>query len=94
MKQLFFVILKNFITLISKIKEHFTFTYNKDDKMICNDVYSMIGADKGKIDTELKAVNIFKSKCNTRGDFRNKWCFYGIKSINDDDDDDNCGLDA
>ena len=26
-------------------------------------------------------INIFKSKCNTRGDFRNKWCFYVINNF-------------
>jgi hypothetical protein len=66
------------MNLMSKIKEHYQFTNNKDDKIICNDVYLLLNEDKGKIDTELKSINVFKSRFRGRGDFRDKWCFHGI----------------
>ena len=77
------------INLMGKIKERYIFTNNKDDKILCQEVYCIIDDDKGKIDTELKSINIFKSKCKSRGDFRDKWCFYGIVSKKDEEENEN-----
>ena len=41
-------------------------------------MYLLLNEDKGKIDTELKSINVFKSRFRGRGDFRDKWCFHGI----------------
>ena len=74
---------------MGKIKERYIFTNNKDDKILCQEYYCIIDDDKGKIDTELKSINIFKSKCKSRGDLRDKWCFYGIVSKKDEEENEN-----
>ena len=38
-----------------------------------------------KIEIELKSINIFKKKCNKSGNYRNKWCYFGIKPIENKD---------
>jgi hypothetical protein len=70
----------NNTTLITKIKEKYEFTNNKEDIILCNELYTRLDEDKGKIDIELKAFNVFKKKCNKNIN-RNKMCFFGLKQI-------------
>jgi hypothetical protein len=49
--------------------------------MLCETVHLILSAfDKQKIKNELVAVNVFKKKSNSK-EFRNKYCYYGIKKI-------------
>jgi hypothetical protein len=66
-------------TLILSIKEMFDITNNKDDIILCSEVYAILNKfDKKKIDNELNAINIFKKKSTKAGPTRNKWIFIGL----------------
>jgi hypothetical protein len=66
-------------SLQTALKSRFEFT--KDDTpMLAAEVMSiMLEFDKKKVENELAARNVFKKKHIKRDDFRQKWCYYGIK---------------
>ena len=67
-------------TLLGYIKEKYEITNNKDDLVLCTNLYdklSEICQDKKKIENELLSYNIFKKK-QTKGEYRLKWCFVGL----------------
>ena len=77
-------------SLLDTFNELFIVTKNDDDLVLCSVVAnSLTNFDKKKIEIELKSINIFKKKCGIRGDFKSKWCYYGIKSI-EIKENDNC----
>ena len=41
--------------------------------------------DSKKIVLEFSSMNVHKKKCNS-GDYKNKWCFYGIKLKHSEND--------
>lgn len=64
--------------IFNSINELFEITNNKDDIILCSDVYDLLNDyDKGKVTSELSALNVFKKK-STSGEFRMKWCFFGL----------------
>jgi hypothetical protein len=68
-------------SLLGAIHEKYELTYNNEDCILCNDIHTELnGFDKGKIALELNAMNVFKKK-NKKGnkEFRDKWCYFGIK---------------
>ncbi len=71
----------NIIPLIDIIKIKFELTGNKNELVVCSDFYSeFININKKDITLELTNNNIIKRK-STRGDTKDRWCFYGLKKI-------------
>ncbi len=71
----------NIIPLIDIIKIKFELTGNKNELVVCSDFYSeFININKKDITVELTNNNIIKRK-STRGDTKDRWCFYGLKKI-------------
>jgi hypothetical protein len=78
------------ISLLDTLNELFIITKNDEDMVLCSVVNSSLSNfDKKKIEIELKSINIFKKKCGIRGDLKSKWCYYGIKLI-ENKENDNC----
>ena len=63
------------------IKEKYIITGNhNNDFIICQDLHdNLTDFCKGKLCTELNALNVLKKKCNKAGPMRNKWVYSGIK---------------
>jgi hypothetical protein len=55
----------------------YKFTHKYTDAIPIKDVYDTLGADKKKIDAEMKDMKIERKKMNT-GEHRNKMCFIGL----------------
>ena len=63
------------------IKEKYIITGNhENDFILCQDIHDNL-ADfcKGKLCTELQALNVLKKKYTKTGPLRMKWCYLGIK---------------
>ena len=78
------------VSLLDSFNELFLVTKNDEDMVLCSVVNnSLTNFDKKKIEIELKSINILKKKCNVRGENRNKWCYFGVKPI-ENKENDNC----
>lgn len=67
-------------TLLGTLKTMFDITYNANDEVLCSEVQAVMSRfDKGKVILELSNMNIHKKKA-TKGANRNKWCYYGLKA--------------
>ena len=74
-------------SLLDTFNELFIVTKNDDDMVLCSAVVnSLTNFDKKKIEIELKSINIFKKKCNKSGNYRNKWCYFGLKPMENKND--------
>jgi len=67
------------VGMVATLKKLFEFT--KDDTpILATEVISMMSEfDKKKVEAELSSRNIFKKKHSKSGQFRDKWCYYGLK---------------
>jgi hypothetical protein len=65
--------------MVATLKKLFEFT--KDDTpILAAEVVSMMSEfDKKKLEAELSSRNIFKKKHSKTGEYRMKWCYYGLK---------------
>jgi hypothetical protein len=70
----------NEISVINSIKKYYTITNCEDNMVLCSDLYTKIKKPKKIIDIMLNKINIFKKKC-TKGEYRMKYCYYGLKEI-------------
>jgi len=69
-------------SLRERLLEKYTITGNAEDCLLVNDITDEFSMDnKKKINTELESFGVVKKKHQKAGDFKNKWCYYGIKSI-------------
>ena len=76
------------IPLICRIFKKYEITKNIKDLLLAADVEMYFGADKKKLAIELNALGVVKKKCNARGEFRDKLCYYGIKEKLETESDD------
>jgi hypothetical protein len=67
------------VGMVATLKTLFEFT--KDDTpILAAEVTSLMsGFDKKKLEIELSSRNIFKKKHYGSGEYRKKWCYYGLK---------------
>ena len=72
------------IRLNECIVQTYDITGKEEDRLLCIEVYEKIGGDYRKIAVQLESFNVKKRKCTTRGEQRNKQCFYGIRERQDD----------
>lgn len=72
----------NISPLICRIFTTFELTKNDDDILLATDVEGLLNDEKTKIKTELNALGIIKKKVKSRGAFRDKICYFGIKLKN------------
>jgi hypothetical protein len=65
--------------MVATLKKLFEFT--KDDTpILAAEVISLMSEfDKKKLEAELTSRNIFKKKHYKAGQYRDKWCYYGLK---------------
>lgn len=68
------------ISILGVIQQHYMFTSNADDVILCDDLYELVG-DKKKLIAELQSINVIKKKHNKKDALRNKQVFVGIKLI-------------
>ena len=79
----------NISPLVCRIFKTFELTKNDDDILLASDVEGLLNDDKTKIKTELTALGIVKKRVKSRGAFRDKICYLGIKiKITENDTDD------
>ena len=72
--------------LICRIFTTFELTKNNDDILLASDVEGLFPDEKKKLNTELNALGIVKKKYKSRGAFRDKVCYFGIKIKNTEND--------
>lgn len=66
-------------SLLKAISQQFDITGNDKDMILASDMKNYLSKyDSKKIVLEFSSMNVHKKKCNS-GDYKNKWCFYGIK---------------
>jgi len=69
-------------SLRERLLNKYTVTNNAEDIMLVTDITDEFNTDnKKKINTELESFGVVKKKSKKIGDFRDKWCYYGIKPI-------------
>jgi hypothetical protein len=67
------------LSLLGQLKETFEFTYDENNIELCSDVNSILNNfDKGKIQNELNAINIFRKRI-TKGINKGKFGYFGMK---------------
>lgn len=70
------------LSLLGQLKENFEFTYDETNVELCSDVNTILNNfDKGKIQNELNAINIFRKRI-TKGVNKGKFGYFGIKQKN------------
>jgi hypothetical protein len=72
-------------SLRGRILENFEITGDRNDIIPCEEAEFNIGGNKKKVAIELASLGVEKRK-NTRGELRNKWCYYGIRNMVEDTD--------
>ena len=81
---------ENDIPLVCRIFKKYEITKNIKDVLLATDVELHFGADKKKLSIELNDLGVVKKKNKTRGEFRDKYCYFGIKEkMEDENESDN-----
>lgn len=66
-------------TLIGALKSTLSFSHQQEHYELVSEICSLLSSfDKGKINLELNAMNIFKKKI-TKGKDKGKWGYIGIQ---------------
>jgi hypothetical protein len=69
-------------SLRERLLEKYTITCDNEDIMLVTSITDEFSTDnKKKINTELESFGIVKKKHKKAGDFKDKWCYYGLKPI-------------
>jgi hypothetical protein len=76
---------ENDVPLVCRIFKKYMITKNIKDILLATDVELHFGADKKKLAIELNDLGVIKKKCNARGEFRDKICYFGIKEKMEDE---------
>jgi hypothetical protein len=75
------------ISLRKELIQNFNITTDKEDVMTCSEVYTKMSIyGEKKINVEFKSMGVLKNKNRSRGLMRNVMCFYGVKRLEDEID--------
>jgi hypothetical protein len=74
-------------SLQTALKSRFEFTKDDTPMLVAEVTAIMLEFDKKKVENELAARNVFKKKHKKRDEYREKFCYYGLKRVVCDDDD-------
>jgi hypothetical protein len=61
------------------ILQNYDITKSDDDMILITDFHTRIPGDKKKLASQLLSMGVTKKKCNRRGPYRDKNCYFGIR---------------
>lgn len=69
------------LSVRERILKLYEITLNPEDIIPVNMVSADLQVNKKKVKAELTSMGVIYKKCKTHGDYRDFWCYYGLKVI-------------